>query len=130
MPLFLTRFEDINKDAIDTLVRTGAREDRHLDYKQDLPGQAAVFSDQKKAEFLADVAAFANAGGGDVVFGVEEAKDANGVATGMPAGALGLRNLNLDATSRRLQEIIDNGLDPRGPVGSCPRPCRPKGRTK
>lgn len=44
----------------------------HLDYKRDLPGD----KDAEKKEFLADVTSFANAGGGDIVFGIVEDADA------------------------------------------------------
>jgi len=39
-----------------------------LDYKRDVPGE----SDQDKKEFLADISSFANATGGDLIYGVDE----------------------------------------------------------
>lgn len=60
-----------------------------------------------------DVAAFANAGGGDNVFGVEEGRDADGKANGgavaLPGDTIG----NLDALERRWVQLLEAGLDPR-----------------
>src|SRR3954451_17276289 len=63
--------QGISKDDIDALVADEVREGRTLDYKEKLPGNA----DKDKKEFLADVSSFANAGGGDMIFGVVEKRD-------------------------------------------------------
>ena len=62
------RFDEITKADIDALVANGVAEGRTLDYKRTLPGG----KDDEKREFLADVSSFANAAGGDIIFGVEE----------------------------------------------------------
>ena len=65
-------------DAARNMVGGGARalivrglkaEGRTLDYKRTLPGS----TDEEKREFLADVSSFANAAGGDIVYGIDGA---------------------------------------------------------
>lgn len=60
------RLSEIEKSDLDALVTNGVSEGKTLDYKLSLPGP----SDDDKKEFLADVSSFANAGGGDIVFGI------------------------------------------------------------
>lgn len=88
------------------------REGPHLDYKWELPTN---WNDEAKREFLADVSSFANAGGGDIVWGVEEAKDANNENTGAIKALHGLPDLNEDAVTRNMQQILATGLDPKVP---------------
>ena len=64
-------FDAITKADIEALVANAVAEGRALEYKQQLPGNG----DEDKKEFLADVSSFANAGGGDIVFGVVEKRD-------------------------------------------------------
>jgi len=47
-------------------------------------------SDADKKEFQADVTSFANAAGGDLVFGIEEKQDDQGRNTGIPLRVVGL----------------------------------------
>jgi hypothetical protein len=55
---------------------------------------------------LADVSSLANAQGGDLVFGVE---DADGIATAIP----GVDPTNQDAAILRLENILRDGIEPR-----------------
>lgn len=103
------RFDLIAKDDIDALVRDGVPESRTLDYKRELPGNSG---DDRK-EFVADVSAFANAGGGDLIFGVDELRDAANKPTGVPASAPGLPSVNADAEKLRLEQLMMNGIKPR-----------------
>lgn len=93
------------------LIADGRREDRTIEYKQELPTRAT----KDRNEFLYDVSAFANAGGGDLIYGVSEAKDADGRNTGLPAAAPGLDGENADEAVRRLHSMIATGLDPAIP---------------
>lgn len=104
-------FDAIGKSDIDALVGSKVAEGRDLDYKQELPGG----TDDEKKEFLADVSSFANAGGGDLVFGIVEERDGKGKATGIPANAIGLSGVNADAEIRRLVEMARSGIAPRIP---------------
>lgn len=89
-------------DDLDALVAAPRIEDRQLDYKLDLPGG----SDDDKREFLADVVAFANAAGGDLVFGVEE-------QNGAPIAIRGVEVSNFDELRLRLQNVIREATDPK-----------------
>lgn len=61
--------ESITADDIHALVAAGFEEGPRLDFKRDLPKDD---SEGKKA-FYADICAFANSAGGDLVYGIQEA---------------------------------------------------------
>ncbi len=92
----------IEKADIDSLLTNSVAEGRTIEYKVILPGG----KDEDKKEFLADVSSFANATGGDLLYGVS---DAGGVPDAIP----GLHASDLDAERLRMEEIIRNGIDPR-----------------
>jgi hypothetical protein len=94
--------EQIASEDIDALIGNQVRESRTLEYKRDLPGN----SDADKREFLADVSSFANTSGGDLLFGIDE-------AGGVAASVTGVSAANLDAEIRRLDSILETGLEPR-----------------
>jgi hypothetical protein len=96
----------IEKEDIDSLVANEVREDRTLEYKQALPTN----SDDEKREFLADISSFANASGGDILYGVEEKRDASGKTTGIPENATGIAGLNADYEIRRLPDLLIEDL--------------------
>jgi schlafen family protein len=79
-------------------------ESQTLDFKRDLPGT----DDKSKREFLKDVCAFANADGGDLVYGLQEkpAGHADHLAP-IPAATHGI-----DSTKLRLAQILQTGLEP------------------
>ena len=91
---------------LDQLVADGEREGPHIDFKRDLPG---AWSNEAKHEFLADTTAFANAGGGDLIFGVEE--DGQAVASALVPQTIA----NPDQEVRRLQDFLLNLSEPRFP---------------
>lgn len=98
------RFEDISAADVNGLVTNAVRESRTIEYKRVLPAGA----DGDKKEFLADVSSFANAAGGDLLYGVE----AQG---GVPTHIVGLAGINADKETLRLESVIRDGLDPRVP---------------
>src|SRR2546423_1029601 len=98
----------IDKSVIESLIANEVRESRSLDYKQALPGDKR---DAKK-EFLYDVSSFANAAGGDLIYGITERRE-DGRPTGIPEGVFGLGNLNVDAEILRLSNLIRDGIEPR-----------------
>ncbi len=101
MALEAVPIAEVSEAHLRALVEDGVPEGRGIDYKLALPGTSA---DDKK-EFLADVSSFANAGGGDIVFGVAES---DGVPTGVP----GL-SADLDDAILRLEGSIRDGIAPR-----------------
>lgn len=94
--------DSVSESHLRALVSARAAEGREIEYKRELPGR----TDGDGKEFLADVCSFANAGGGDLLYGVEES---GGVAVGVP----GVVMPNTDAEVLRLDSVIRAGLDPR-----------------
>jgi hypothetical protein len=101
----------VDAERLLALRTDGIREGRQLEYKEALPGN----SDDDKREFLADVTSFANAAGGDLIFGVRERRDTDGKPTGEIDAIVGLEGLNLDAERLRLESMIKDGVAPRMP---------------
>jgi hypothetical protein len=104
MSLAHKRIEDVKEVNLRELVEGGVSEGKIIEYKLTLPGT----SDSDKREFLADISSFANASGGDLVYGMKEEK-------GLAMELVGLSTANLDAEKLRLEEIIRNGIDLRIP---------------
>jgi Schlafen, AlbA_2 len=102
-------FDRIERSDIDALVAAEAKEGRSLEYKQSLPGN----SNEEKREFLADVSSFANASGGDILYGIEERRNEAEKETGIPGRAPGLAGMNSDLEIRRLESKLHSGINPR-----------------
>lgn len=94
----------IGKPELESLVDNAVKESRTIEYKQTLPGP----KEGDKKEFLADVSSFANASGGDLLFGIAAT---DGVATSI----VGLDQYNDDKARLALESMIRDGLDPRIP---------------
>jgi len=62
--------EAITTADIQSLIDNQVAENRSMEYKEALPGN----SDDEKKEFLADLSSFANAGGGDIIYGLVESE--------------------------------------------------------
>lgn len=101
--------DEIERADVEALVTSQAKELRTLEYKQTLK----VGPDNERKEFLADVSSFANAAGGDLLFGVEEERDANGKPTGIPKSVPGIAMPNEDAIILQLEGMIRDGIKPR-----------------
>ena len=100
----------VDARTLDALVANAVAESRYLDYKERLPGD----SDADKKEFLADVTAFANSAGGDLIYGVKERRE-SGKATGEPEEVVGLPDIVLDDVLLRLDATLRTGMNPRIP---------------
>lgn len=103
------QFDLIQKSDIDSLIYNGVAETRTLEYKEKLSGN----SDEDKKEFLADISSFANASGGDIIYGIQEQRSSDNKTTGIPEAANGVGAINSDAEIRRLENIIRDGVAPR-----------------
>ena len=86
--------DSVTEAHLRALVSAGVAEGREIEFKLELPGG----SDADKKEFLADVCSFANAGGGDILYGVKEACAALAVAVS-PGRALSTIALPLPSFS-------------------------------
>jgi Putative DNA-binding domain len=100
--MLLKPLREVGLQDVEELIGNVA-EDLHVDFKQGPVG----IGDADRKEFVADVTAFANAAGGDIVFGIVEGPDA------VASQVLGIRVDDIDAEERRLAEIIRNGTEPR-----------------
>lgn len=105
MSLFHKPIELITEADIQALIQQQVPESRMLDYKLMLP------SPNDNNEFRYDVTAFANAGGGELIFGVRE-KQENGVNTGEPEEPVPIIT-PLDPEILRLEQILQTNIDPR-----------------
>jgi hypothetical protein len=93
---------EISDADLQALIANGVAEGRTIDYKRQMPGN----SDSEKKEFLADASSFANTGGGDLVYGIDE-------TGGLPTQIAAVQAADLDLEIRRLDSILGAGLNPR-----------------
>lgn len=106
------RFDDISADDILRLVADKIAEHKVLEYKQAL----GIGTGDERAEFLADVSSFANASGGDIIYGVSEERDGDGKPNGIPADVVSLRIDNAATECARIEQLVESGMQPRIPV--------------
>jgi hypothetical protein len=104
MMTFSKQLDLINEADLQVLVDNQVPEDKLTEYKQELPGGG----ESQRKEFLYDVTAFANASGGDLIFGMKEQGS-------RAAGLVGLRVDDESAEIQRLDNIIRTGVEPRIP---------------
>ena len=93
------------------MIANGEMEGKRIEYKRILEldakaGSKGVEKDDPKRKFLASIASFANASGGDMFFGIE-AKD------GKPISITPMADFNSDAVKLRLQDFIRSHIQPR-----------------
>lgn len=96
--------DQITEEDLQALIDNSTLEGKTIEYKQSLPSN----SDSGKKEFLADVSSFANAKGGDLIYGIIEDRN-----TGIPKTLEGLTIENVDQEIRRLDSMIREGIEPR-----------------
>ena len=96
------QLEAIEESDLQALVDNQVSERKTIEYKEALPGNA----DGDKKEFLADVSSFANASGGDLIYGIRE-------QSGVPVELSGLELSDVDAEILRLESCIQTGIAPR-----------------
>ena len=96
--------DQISEEDLQALIDNSVLEGKTIEYKQSLPGN----SDSDKKEFLADISSFANASGGDLIYGILEDRD-----TGIPKTLEGLTIENVDQEISRLDSMIRDGIEPR-----------------
>ena len=112
MSLMEIPFKNVDEAALQRLIDNGVRESLLIDYKLKLPGD----KDADKKEFLQDVTAFANADGGDLLFGVRENKMVAVELVGVDANEaegeiLRLKNLCRDCVDPRIHGLRIQAVD-------------------
>lgn len=105
--LFDIPLDQITEAHLQSLVTDSVAEDRQLEYKLTLPAKQR----SDVIESLKDISALANAIGGDLIYGVREGKDSSGntVASSLD----GITGADSDEVTRRLDDIMRNGIKPR-----------------
>ena len=104
--LIAKNIEQIGEEDLWALIDNSVLERKTMDYKQSLPGK----TDSGKKEFLADVSSFANASGGDLIYGIIQDSE-----TGVPKKLAGMNIENVDQEILRLDSLIRDGIEPRIP---------------
>ncbi|KAB2894790.1 MAG: ATP-binding protein [Chlorobi bacterium] len=98
---------DVTSEDIQALIQDRAPESRHLEFKRQPPNS----SDTEMTRFLLTVAAFANAGGGYLVYGINA--EADGADQGGTASEVVPIAENIDALIRRLEGSMLTRIHPR-----------------
>src|SRR5690242_9205781 len=75
-------------------MEAGLRESRTLEFKATLP--------ERNESFLKTVTSFANTNGGDVIYGITDSREVKGIA-----------DSDVERAIDRLQDTINNGVEPR-----------------
>ena len=105
-------FDDITKADIDFLIENKIGESKTFEYKEKLPGA----KDSDKKEFLADISSFANASGGDVIYGIKEVRNNDGQSTGEAEKVMPLQGISADKAKQHVENLIRTCIDPRIPA--------------
>jgi len=100
--------DEITAAVLQRLVDNRVSERRTLEYKSSLP----VGSDEGKREFLSDASSFANANGGDLIFGVSEERS-EGKPTGVPGAIAPIDTSTLSSEVPRLENLLRDCVSPR-----------------
>ena len=100
--MFFKSLAEVTIEDIQDLCDNRVLESRFIDFKVDPIGNA----DRDKREFLADISAFANSSGGDLVLGVQTEE-------GAAAKIVGMQLSDVDKEKLRLGNILRDGLEPR-----------------
>lgn len=98
---------DTTQANLERLIAESTSEGPHLDFKRDFPTR---WDNETKVKVLADVIAFANAGGGDIIYGIDE--DSKACARAIVPQVLP----SADEEVRRLLDVILNQTEPRVPA--------------
>ena len=87
-------------EFIHRLIEMKVPESDFLEYKSDL----RFGTIEERKELLADVSSFANSGGGNIIYGIEEGDE------GEPVSICGLTKFNIDQDIAALDTILERGL--------------------
>ena len=101
-PLIPKLLSEITKKDLLQLVENSIIEGKTIEFKQELKQS----TDGDKRELLADVSSFANAGGGDLIYGIAANE-------GVASEVRGLDAFNEDQDVLRLESILRDGIEPR-----------------
>ena len=98
------QLDSITLDDLDRLIDEEVPERRWIEYKRELPSGTR----DGKRKLLAQVVSFANAAGGDLIYGID-AKD------GVPQETCGLADFNDDEVRLHIEQLMLGNIKPRIP---------------
>ncbi len=101
----------VTLDDLRRLIANAVPESLHLDYKRELK----LDDKDSKKEFLRDLTALANSEGGEIVYGIDEDRDAEGKPLGTPKSIDGFAIANRDEFILSIEHIFKDGIDERLP---------------
>jgi len=108
MALYDKPLDQIVSADIVSLKVNQVREGLQIEYKQALPDGRP----ESKRNVLESVSSFANASGGDILFGVTADRDADGKTTGLAGEFCGVGEVNQDQEQQRILNAARDALDP------------------
>jgi len=95
---------NIEKSDLENLIENSVKESKTIEYKESL----CISSEREKKEFLSDVSSFANASGGDLIFGIRENRE-----TGFPEELVGIEINNIDSLQLKIDTLLRDTISPR-----------------
>jgi len=104
MNIFNKATDEINEENLKTLLENSEPEKKTIDYKQTIK----IKTDGEKKEFLADISSFANASGGQIIYGIKEKK-------GIPTEIIGINCENPDGLVSQINNIVQTSIKPKIP---------------
>jgi hypothetical protein len=107
--VWFNNLQEINIGKIEDLVKNKIEEDIFLEYKRDFN----IDLPKDKKEFLCDLSQFANAKGGNIIYGIEEETDNKKQNTGKPKCITGFEIDNKDKLGLLLNNWITSLINPR-----------------
>ncbi len=102
--------DNITWSDIEELVSENVEESQHLDFKREIPDA----THDSRRDFLRDVCAMANSGGGDIVFGIDEQPK------GVAGNIIPIASDRIDQDILRLQNSVFSTIQPRPLVNIIP----------
>jgi len=102
--MILKNINDITEEDLNMLKENGVMECKTLDYKEGEPLSENPCDEEKK-EFYKDISSFANAEGGDIIYGISSDK-------GLPTDIEGFPCSNFDDLKLKLSSMIRTGIEP------------------
>lgn len=93
---------------MELLVEEAVHESRHLEFKRELPHKG----DSSMVPFTLEVCAFANAGGGYIVYGIDETPIAEQGQGGIASGIVPIFD-DMDAAINRLSNFVHSRIQPQ-----------------
>jgi len=100
--MLLQSLDNIDEALLLELCAEGWPESQTLEFKRELPGK----SEPDRHKVCKEVAALANADGGDLVYGIEE-------NDGVASSIVPISSESADEASRRIGQVLDAGIEPR-----------------